>query len=147
MQLILLQDVPKVGRKFDVVMVSSGYANNFLLPRKLAEVATPKKSADLAARKAAIQAADAARSADIEERLGKLDGETVVLTAKADDNGHLYKKVHADDIVAAILSTHSLLLSEETVLLDAPLHEVGDHPVSVEAAGKRVTVTVRVTAE
>jgi ribosomal protein L9 len=70
-----------------------------------------------------------------------------MLTAKADDQGHLYKKIHTGDIAAILKDEHDISLHDEQILLDEPIHEVGDHEVPIEAAGEKVTVTVQVVAE
>jgi len=147
MQVILTQDVARVGRRFDVVNVSSGYAQNFLFPRKLAEVATEKKVAALTARKEAATAAHDAEVAELKEKVAALADESLVLEVKADEQGHLFKKIRAEDIVALLSDQHSVTLTKEAVLLDSPLHELGDHSVDVEVAGDRVTLTIQIVAE
>jgi large subunit ribosomal protein L9 len=147
MKVILLHDVPKVGRKFDVIDVADGYATNFLLPQKLGEVATAPKIAELDKRKEAAKVAEDARLLDLREKLATLADLTLVITAKADDQGHLYKKIHADDIVSALKDEHDIHLHKESILLDHPLHEVGDHEVSIEAAGEKATLNVQIVAE
>jgi large subunit ribosomal protein L9 len=146
MQVILLKDVPKVGRKFEVVDVSDGYAANFLLPKRLAETATPSRVAELAKRKESAKAAEDARRADIEERITTLKGETITLTAKADEQGHLYKKIHADDIVTVLADEYELTVDEESVLLDAPITTLGEHTVPLEVMGISCDLTVSVVA-
>jgi large subunit ribosomal protein L9 len=147
MQIILLQDVPKVGRKFDVVDVSAGYATNFLLPQKLAEPATPAKTAVLEKRREAARAAMDAKVADLKEKLAALEGVAITLTAKADDQGHLYKKLHVEDIISALKDEHDIVLRKESVLLEAPIHELGDHSIEIDAAGEKTTITVSVVSE
>ncbi len=147
MQVILLKDVPRVGKKFAVVNVSAGYANNFLLPKKLAEPATPKKVLELEARKEAMKVEEDARIADLKEKLMSLKDSDVTITAKADDQGNLYKKVHASDIVHALKEDHDIDIPDTSILLDTPLHEVGDHAVPIEAVGEKVILTVTIIAE
>lgn len=144
MRVILLQDVPKVGRKFTVVTVPDGFANNRLFPRRLAEVATPAAVAALEMRQAKIRATEEARDTNLKTKLGK--DASVTITVKADDAGHLYKKVHVHDIVQALTHEHTIDIRDEAVLLDAPIHLVGDHPVGISVGDLRFTVTVHVRA-
>lgn len=147
MQVILLKDVPRVGKKFDVVTVSAGYANNFLLPKKLAEPATAKKVLEIESRREAMKAEEDARIADLKEKLMSLQDTDVTITAKADDNGHLYKKINAGDIAHALKEDLDIEIPETSILLDTPIHEVGDHSVPIEAVGEKATLTVTVIAE
>jgi large subunit ribosomal protein L9 len=147
MQVILLKDVSKIGRKYDVVNVADGFAANSLLPKRLAERATPARIAEMAKRKHTSQAADEARRADLMTKLATLKDTPITITAKADEQGHLYKKIHADDIVAALKNDHAIEIEEDSILLEAPLHEVGEHTVQVETAGKKTTLIVSIVAE
>ncbi len=147
MKVILLQDVPKLGRKFDVVDVANGYATNFLMPQHLAETATATKVAELDKRKEALSAAEDARLVDLKEKLATLADITLTITTKADDQGHLYKKIHADDITSALKDEYDIHLHKESILLDEPIHETGDHTVAIEAAGEKTTLVVQVVAE
>lgn len=147
MKVILLQDVPKVGRKFDVIEVADGYATNFLLPQKLAEPATDTKIADLAKRKEATKVAEDARVADLKEKMHALKETTLVITAKADDQGHLYKKINASDIAKALKDEHDIHLSKEAILLEEPIHLVGDTQVVIETAGMKTSISIQVVAE
>lgn len=147
MQVILLKDVPRVGKKLDVVTVSDGYASNFLFPKKLAEPATPKKVLELESRREAMKAEEDAKIADLKEKLTSLQDADVTITAKADGQGNLYKKIHAADIAHALKEDHDIELPETSILLDAPLHEVGDHEIPLEAVGEKVTLTVTIIAE
>jgi len=147
MKVILLQDVPKVGHKYDVVDVADGYANNLLFPQKLAEKATPQRIAELARKREGAKAAEDARRADLAEKLTEIAEHTLTITAKADDQGHLYKKIHAADIMQALNDEHGVDLPKGAIELDEPLHEVGDHEVSVSAVDQTVTVRVQIVAE
>ena len=147
MQVILLKDVARVGRKFDVVNVSNGYANNFLFPRKFAELATKERVLGLEKLKEAARAAEDAKHEEVREKLTELREVTITIEVKADENGHLFKKVRSDDIAHVLKEEHDLDIPKEAVLLDSPLHEVGEHQVDVELAGEKTTLTIGLVAE
>jgi len=147
MQVILLKDVARVGRRYDVVDVSNGYANNFLFPRKMAELATNEKVAGLEKLKEAARAAEDAKHAEMREKLTELAGVTITLEVKADENGHLFKKIRAENIAEVLAEEHDLEIPKEAVLLESPLHELGEHQVDVELAGERTTLTIGLVSE
>lgn len=146
MKVILLRNVPKVGHKYDVVDVSSGYATNFLFPQKLAEVATPIKEAELAQRREMARVAEDARKSDLLEKLKTLDGTTLTISAKADDRGHLYKKIHIEDIIRAMNEEYNITLPKDSVALENSLSILGQYPINVELFGRKSTISVEVVA-
>ncbi len=146
MKVILLRNVPKVGRKLDVVDVSSGYATNFLFPQKLAEIATAAKEAELAQRREKVQVAEDARKSDLLEKLKALEGVTLTIVGKADEKGHLYKKIHADDILVAFNEEHNVALSKDAMTLEAPLNTLGQYPMTIEQHGRKTSFVVEVVA-
>lgn len=147
MKVILLKDIPKVGRKLTAVDVADGYAANFLFPKRFAEPATAAKLAELKKRQDSARAADDAKLAELKDKLEKLAEETITFSVKTDDRGHLFKKLRADDIVARVEEEQGIQLDKESVLLEEPLHEVGDYEVVVEAVGKKTTLKVSVVSE
>jgi large subunit ribosomal protein L9 len=147
MQVILLKDVARVGRRYDVVDVSNGYANNFLFPRKMAELASKEKVAGLEKLKEAARAAEDAKNAEVREKLAELSGVTVTIEVKADENGHLFKKIRAENIAEVLADEHDLEIPKEAVLLDSPLHELGEHQVDIELGGERTTLTIGLVAQ
>ncbi len=147
MRVVLLRDVPKVGRKLDDVEVADGYANNYLFPRKLAVQATPAKLTELAGKREAERAARDAEYADLKEKLTAIDGAVITLTVKADEQGHLFKKVRGSDIAEVLKDEHGVALEPDAILLEEPLNELGEQAVPIEAAGMRVTVTVTLVRE
>ncbi len=144
MHVILLKDIQKVGRKFEVVQVSNGYAANFLLPQRLAEVATPTRIAELDKRREKLHAVEDARRADLVEKLTTLSDASITVVAKADDKGHLYKKIHASDIVSALKDELEISLDESSILLDEAIHEVGEHTINVAVGSKKTTFVLSV---
>ncbi len=147
MQVILLQNVPKVGKKFDVVSVSDGYAKNLLFPKKLAEIATQKNVTELVERKKKESAQEEARMKEMQEKLRALTDTTLVYKTKADDAGHLYKKIHAQDIARLIQDASGLTLSKEAIVLEEVIHATGEHTIRVEDTAGKSTFTLSVVAE
>lgn len=146
MKVILLKDVPKVGKKYEIKEIADGYARNFLLPHKLAELATHDKVAQLTAVKAKHQAQQEEGEQAIKQTISKLDGTSVTLTAKADERGHLFKKVRANDILAA-LNKQGVILEESMLDMQNPISSVGEHQIKLQASGSKATLTIVVEKE
>jgi large subunit ribosomal protein L9 len=91
MEVILLRDIPKVGKKYDVKKVSDGYGMNYLLRQGFAEVATPQKISALSAKKEMNKATDQLQGELLKKALKELDGQKIHLTTKANEQGHLFK--------------------------------------------------------
>lgn len=146
MQVILLNDIPKVGRKHEVRNVSDGYATNFLFPRKLAQRATPERIARVEERRGQLAAEREVNLALLQKNLAALKTQHVHLTARANEQGHLYEGLHAPAIIAALHEQHRIDLDPEFLKLEHPLKEVGEHRVELEAHGHKGHVTVVISA-
>ena len=142
MKIVLLKDVPSVGRKNDVKSVSDGYALNFLIPKKLAVVGTPQTMAH-AERLKSEQAVERRIQADLlSKNLTSLEGVQIVLSGKASDRGHLFASVHAKDIIAALKEQKGIDLPPEFLELSQPIKSVGEHQIAVKAEGKTGSFTL-----
>jgi large subunit ribosomal protein L9 len=146
-QAILLKDVENVGERGDVIDVSSGYLRNFLLPRKLAQAATPgaiveaKRRMD-AAEKAAKDLADRAQ-----ENAALLSRTVLTIPQAAGDDGRLFGSVTSQDIVDSIKQARGLKLDKRKVQLEDPIRTTGTHMVTVEVhEGVTAQVKTIVTA-
>jgi large subunit ribosomal protein L9 len=140
MKVVLLKDVKNLGRAGSVQNVSDGHALNLLIPRKLAVLATPaamKKAETVAA------AANAKRDLDaklIADRIAALAEGRVVITKKANEQGHLYDGVDAKDIAEATQ------LPVDAIDLDRPIKEAGEHDIPVAYGANFGTVRIAVEA-
>jgi large subunit ribosomal protein L9 len=147
-QAILLKDVENVGERGEVVDVSSGYLRNFLLPRKLAHVATP---ASLAEAKRKMELAEqAARDASdrAQENAALLARTVLTIPQAAGEDGRLFGSVTTDDIVNAIRQARGLRLDKRKVHLEQPIRTTGTHMVTIEVHdGVTADVKTIVTAE
>ncbi|KKS30454.1 MAG: 50S ribosomal protein L9 [Parcubacteria group bacterium GW2011_GWA2_43_11] len=147
MQVILTKDVARVGRRYEVVDVSSGYANNFLYPQKLAEPATPAKILLLEKKREKNQEEERIRNEELALKFKNLEGTTLTITVKSDEQGNLYKKINSGDIASALLSDHAITLPETAIFLESPIDKTGDHEVTVEHGDNKATITIQVVRE
>jgi large subunit ribosomal protein L9 len=144
MEIILLQDVDKLGKKGDVAHVAEGYARNFLLPRRLAEIATPAR---IAAAKQAMEDRAAAARREL-ERAGEfretLSKTVVTITAPVGTNDRLFGSVTNQDIANAIFEARKIRIDKHNVDLEEPIKTVGTYMVKVQVAGSAEPAEVKV---
>ena len=132
MDVILLQDVEKLGSKGSVVDVSDGYARNYLLPRKLAEQASPGRIEQVRRRQEEEESRkvrDAERAEDLAELLGKT---VVTVTAQAGEDGKLFGSVTAADISRELFRARNVKIDKKKINLEEPIKETGDYMVEIE---------------
>lgn len=141
MKIILLKDVPKLGKKDDIKEMNDGYVRNFLLPSKLVEIATPTTLAKLAERKAHKDTEHAFHTARLETTAKALDGISVELYALANEKGNLFKAITAHDIAPLFEKSAGVVISED-IFHDVHIKTVGDHLLSVNIGNKKVTCTL-----
>jgi large subunit ribosomal protein L9 len=131
MQVILLSDIEKLGLRGDVVNVARGYARNFLLPRKLAENATPARVAEIQ-RVDAERARHEARTAEQAQDIAELLGKTVLrFEVKAGPTGSLFGSVTPSDIADEIWRTRKVRVDRRKIAID-PLKRIGRYTVPIE---------------
>lgn len=137
MKVIFLKDVPRVGKRHDIKEVNDGYAMNFLLPRKLAEPATPKAVAQLEERKKKVELEREMEMNLLLNHLKEIKGKTVHISAKADENGHLFSGIKARDIEDALQKQHGAIIGEEFIVLPKPIKEVGEFEIPIEIMNQK----------
>lgn len=132
MEIILLQDVEKVGLRGDVVAVADGYARNYLLPRRFAERATPAKVAELRKRdeqRARHEARSAEQAREIAETLSK----TVLrFEVPAGPTGRLFGSVTPTDLADELWRTRKVRVDRRKIGLPDPIKRIGRYDVPVE---------------
>lgn len=142
MKIILLKDIHKVGKKYDVVTVADGYALNSLIPNKAAEVATDKVVEKYTKLKEVEIAARLLKEEELVKELGTMADKKFVIEAKANEQGHLFAAIRKEEVAEA------LNIDSTYVHMDAPIKEVGNHGVTIKVRdmAKEVTVTVNAKA-
>jgi large subunit ribosomal protein L9 len=130
MQLILLQDVEKLGLRGDVVDVARGYARNYLLPRRLAEVATPARVTELE-RVEAQRAKNEARSTEQAQEIAEVLGKTVLrFEVKSGPTGSLFGSVTPTDVADEIWRTRKIRVDRRKVDID-PIKRIGRYAIPI----------------
>jgi large subunit ribosomal protein L9 len=146
MKVILLQQVPKVGKKGEVVEVSDGFAANALFPTKKAIPATTKNLEALERKNASLEDMRALEHGLLEAAIKSLPNMTLTIPMKANEKGHLFSKVDAGAIVEA-LATHRISISAKNVVLKEPIKILGLYEVTIAEGSYKGTISVSVVQE
>ena len=133
-QAILLQDVEDLGERGTVVDVSKGYLRNFLVPRKLAQPATPGAVEAARARMEAQERAREEAVARAQENAALLGRTVLTISQQAGDDGRLFGSVTAQDVADAIREARGIRVDKRKVRLPEPIKTIGTHMVEVEVA-------------
>jgi large subunit ribosomal protein L9 len=145
LEVILQEDVPNLGHIGDVVRVKPGYARNFLLPRGLATEANRKNLRMLEHQKRVV-ALKAERDHRTAEAAAKgLEGLTLVVKARAGDEGRLFGSVTNLDI-ERLLGERGIVIDRRNIQLAEPIKQLGTHSVVVQV-GREVRATIQVVVE
>jgi large subunit ribosomal protein L9 len=143
MQIILREDIDKLGNRGDLVKVKDGYARNFLLPRRLAVSANESNKKIVEQERQAHLRKEATLKGQAEE-LGKLMANlSIVIKQKAGENDHLFGSVTAQDIANA-LEAQKYTIDRKKIVLDEPIKQLGDYKVTVKLH-KDVSVEIPVS--
>ena len=143
MKVVLREDIEKVGLRGEVVDVARGYARNFLLPRRLAEPATPARVAELEkinARRALSEAQSFEQAQEIGQRLGQAE---IRFDVKAGETGVLFGSVTQTNLADAIWDKLKVRVDRRKIELSEPLKRIGRYQVPIELFPE-VTVETRV---
>jgi large subunit ribosomal protein L9 len=131
MEVILLQDVEKLGLRGEVVVVARGYARNYLLPRRLAENATPARVAEIR-RVEGERAKHEARTAEQAQEIAETLGKTVLrFEVKAGPTGSLFGSVTPSDVADEIWRARKIRVDRRKIAID-PLKRIGRFSVPIE---------------
>jgi large subunit ribosomal protein L9 len=133
-EVILLQDVEDLGDKGHLANVARGYARNYLIPRGLAEVATPGKIVEFRRREEERKAREARMAVQAEEYTATLNKTVLTLGARAGEGERLFGSITAADIADAIKEARGFTIDKRKVLLEEPIKELGTYMVDVEVA-------------
>ena len=147
MEVILREDIDRLGNRGQVVKVADGYARNFLLPKRLAVAATDANRKIVEQERQAHLRREAKQKSEAEDLSKLLTGVTVTIAQKAGENDQLFGSVTSKDVADA-LAQKNFTIDRRKVLLDEPIKQLGEFKVPVRLH-KDVTaeVTVQVVKE
>lgn len=143
MKVILQADVRGKGKKGEIIEAAEGYARNYLIPRKLAVIATKDGINTVRLKEKAHRAEEARLKAEAEATAEKLQGVTVKLTAKAGTGGRLFGSVTTKEIAETLEKQSGIAIPKQKLVLTDPIKSFGTFPVKAKL-GYDVTGSVNV---
>ncbi|MFN8160463.1 MAG: 50S ribosomal protein L9 [Solirubrobacterales bacterium] len=146
-QAILLADVEDLGARGDAIDVSPGYLRNYLVPRKLAQPATPGALEEAARRREAAERAAREAAQRAEQTAALLSKTVLTIHHRAGEDGKLFGSVTAKEIVEAIRDARDLRVDRRRVRLEQPIHEIGTYMVEIEVPGGATASVKTIVAE
>jgi large subunit ribosomal protein L9 len=146
-QAILLQDVESLGERGQAVEVAPGYLRNFLIPRKLAQPATPGALEEAQRRLAAAERAAKLRIERESQAAGLLGKTVLTIHQRAGEDGKLFGSVGSREIVDALAEARDLRIDKRQVRLEQPLREIGTFMVEIELGDGTVAAVKTIIAE
>ncbi|MEI6190881.1 MAG: 50S ribosomal protein L9 [bacterium] len=147
MKIILLKDVKKLGKKYEVKEVSDGHALNMLIPGKMAIPATPGNVNMIEAKKKGDMVEIAKTEAELQKVLNEIKGISVEMKGKVNDKGHLFAGIHKEEISEAVKKQKGVNLTVEHLILEKPIKEVGEHSIKVKIGDREVAFKLIIKAE
>lgn len=136
MKIVLIVDVPKLGKRGQVVSVADGHARNYLLPRGLALEATVANVRQFEGEQAAARRRVERAATEADAAAARLEGLSLTVKAKAGEEGRLFGSVTAKDVASGIKSVLGLTLDRRKIELDDPIKSIGLHRVTVRLSPK-----------
>lgn len=131
MQVILLENIRRLGKIGDEVKVKDGYGRNYLLPREKALRATETNRAVFAEKRAEIEKNNAENFKAAEKLAKKLEGSIVALIRQAGEDGRLFGSVTANDIAKALSEEKKVDISRNQISLNTPIKAIGVQPITI----------------
>jgi len=142
-EVILLEDVPSLGKRDELVTVKDGYARNYLMPRGLAVKATQGAIRQARQRRESVDSRADREQRDAEALAAKLSGVVVRIGARAGEGGRLFGSVTTKEIAERLAQEQGVDVDRRRFGLDDPLKELGKYEVSLRLHPS-VTATIQV---
>lgn len=137
MQVLLLTDVKKVGQRGALVDVADGYAQNVLIPKKLARPATKEVLKQVESIAKERQAKELAEMERVKTLLSNVHGKTVEIKVNTNDSGVLFEAIHERQIQSAIRSALHVEIDEASIILEEPIKKAGQYEIKIEEKGSK----------
>jgi large subunit ribosomal protein L9 len=138
MNVLLTHAVPSLGQPGELVKVRPGFARNYLLPQGLATFATPHNLRIVEKHRERLRQLEEARRADLLNLAAQIAQRSLTIEANANEEGHLYGSVNADQI-AATLKSEGFPIGTDHVRIEGPLKDLGLYTIKIQLAQEIVT--------
>ena len=142
MEVILREDIDKLGNRGEVVKVASGYARNFLIPKRLAVAATDSNKKIVEQERQAHLRKEAKQQGEAQDLAKLLNGVSVTIAQKAGENDQLFGSVTSKDVADA-LAAKNFTIDRRKIQLDEPIKQLGEYKVPIRLH-RDVTVEIPV---
>ena len=143
MKVILLHNVKKIGKKGEVVEVADGYANGFILPKRLGEPVTPDAIKQLKNEQNQVVKATESEKKSDKKLYETISGKEVTLRVQANDKGHLFASIGPKDIAAVIQNKFGALIDPSSIITE-PIKDIDNYVVPIEIGKNKGTLLVKV---
>lgn len=147
MKIILLKDVSKVGKRYDIKDISDGYAVNLLIPRGLAIPATADAIKRVELERLREEGEKKVHQELLLKNASELEGITVTITEKANEKSHLFAAVHKPEIVSAIEKQTRLQIDPDNIELEKHIKEIGIHEINIKVGEKKIKFNLDIKAK
>ncbi|MBI2610283.1 50S ribosomal protein L9 [Candidatus Giovannonibacteria bacterium] len=146
-KVVLLKDVPQVGVCGEVKELKDGFVRNFLLPRRLAEIASANKIREIENTK---------RRADLERQninnesrkeFAKIAGMKFTIESKSNESGHLFKGISAEDISKFLQKKGFVQMNDGWVILEKPIKETGSHKIKLKHGENEAEIELEINPQ
>ena len=145
MEIILLQDVEKLGTRGQIVKVADGYGRNYLLPQKFAVAATPQNRKWIEQQRVKFLKLEAKEKAEAEDLAKLMADVQVKFTRRSGEKGQLFGSVTAMDISES-LAAQGFKIDRRKIQLESPFKVTGEYPVAIKLH-REVSVSIKVIVE
>lgn len=143
----MLADVKKVGQRGTLVTVADGYAQNVLIPKKLALPATAENIRGFEKRNQSAKDKVAMDVTLAKKALAEIDGKVIEIQAKANEKGTLFESINAKQVAQAILKQFKMSVPEDSiVIVGGPIKKLGQRRVEVKVQGAFAEISVSLTS-
>ena len=132
MKIILLENIPKLGKKYEIKEVSEGYAVNFLIPKKLAAVATPAKIEEIQNIKKQEELKKQKEEQQLKELTQKIKSIKLEFKLKTDKNGKTFGSINKEDIIKKLNDQEKIKLDEKQIILNEHIKKIGEYKIKIK---------------
>lgn len=147
MKVILLEKIEKLGKKYDIVEVASGYARNFLLPQEKAQMATKSNLKNLEKMKEREKIIQKKQKEEIEKIIETLNGKEIVIPMKVGEKNQLFESVTKEKI-SDKLKEEGIEVSEKKINLKKPIKELTEEEVELNFNfGLKTNIKIKITED